>query len=459
MRRLLACLYFSLLSLSGTGDVLADMLIGSRLIVIDRAVYADRMEGFWLGANIGNWTGRITEMDKIGGDGIHGKFYTREDWGTPDLPSIWGEGKPSDISPVIDFVLLAPGEVWGSDDDTDIEYMYQEYLFQNGFTKLSGEDVRQAWIAHIYDEQYPTPYGKADGVFENFLWVSNQRAHELMLEGVIPPETSRPDLNPHWEMIDAQLTTEIFGLFAPAHPILALELAKVPIQTTARGEAALAAEFYVVMHALATSPSLKPMKRKDALFSMAEQARTILPEDSYTAGMFDFVKADYDRGIQWEEARDRLYERYQIQQADGYDMTSRELYCNGCFAAGINFGASLISLFYGEGDFKKTVEIGTLTGWDSDNPTATWAGLLGFMLGKAELEKIFARPLSSDYHIHRTRKGFENNGFDNFPTMAGKAVSIIDKIVEKNLNGTVDLNQNKWTFEAPEKFKIVRELN
>lgn len=449
MRQLFVCIYFSLLSLSGTGAVLADTPIGSRLIVIDRAVYADRMEGFWLGANIGNWTGRITEMDKIGGEGIHGNFYTREDWGKPDLPSIWGEGKPSDISPVIDFVLLAPGEVWGSDDDTDIEYMYQEYLFQNGLTKLSGEDVRQAWITHIYDEQYPTPYGQADGVFENYLWVSNQRAHELMLEGVTPPETSRPDLNPHWEMIDAQLTTEIFGLFAPAHPSLALELAKMPIQTTARGEAALAAEFYVVMHALALSPSLKKMKRKDALFSMAEQARALLPEGSYTAGMFDFVKADYDRGIQWEEARDRLYERYQIQQADGYDMTSRNLYCNGCFAAGINFGASLISLFYGEGDFKKTVKIGTLAGWDSDNPTATWAGLLGFMLGKVELEKIFGRQLSSEYYIHRTRKGFGNNGFDNFSAMAKKSVSIVDKIVEQKLNGSVDIIRNAWVFKIP----------
>ena len=449
MRQLFVCIYFSLLSLSGTGAVLADTPIGSRLIVIDRAVYADRMEGFWLGANIGNWTGRITEMDKIGGEGIHGNFYTREDWGKPDLPSIWGEGKPSDISPVIDFVLLAPGEVWGSDDDTDIEYMYQEYLFQNGLTKLSGEDVRQAWITHIYDEQYPTPYGQADGVFENYLWVSNQRAHELMLQGVTPPETSRPDLNPHWEMIDAQLTTEIFGLFAPAHPSLALELAKMPIQTTARGEAALAAEFYVVMHALALSPSLKKMKRKDALFSMAEQARALLPEGSYTAGMFDFVKADYDRGIQWEEARDRLYERYQIQQADGYDMTSRNLYCNGCFAAGINFGASLISLFYGEGDFKKTVKIGTLAGWDSDNPTATWAGLLGFMLGKVELEKIFGRQLSSEYYIHRTRKGFGNNGFDNFSAMAKKSVSIVDKIVEQKLNGSVDIIRNAWVFKTP----------
>ena len=56
--------------------MLADTPIGSRLIVIDRAVYADHMEGFWLGANIGNWTGRITEMDKIGGEGYM-EIFTR----------------------------------------------------------------------------------------------------------------------------------------------------------------------------------------------------------------------------------------------------------------------------------------------------------------------------------------------------------------------------------------------
>ena len=52
-------------------SVLADTPIGSRLIVIDRAVYADRMEGSWLGANIGNWTGRITEMYKIKNAGFN----------------------------------------------------------------------------------------------------------------------------------------------------------------------------------------------------------------------------------------------------------------------------------------------------------------------------------------------------------------------------------------------------
>jgi hypothetical protein len=41
--------------------------------------------------------------------------------------------------------------------------------------------------------------------------------------------------------------------------------------------------------------------------------------------------------------------------------------------------------------------------------------------------------------------------------MASKSISIIDKIVEKRLNGSVDLNQNTWTFEVPEQFKIVRK--
>ena len=33
--------------------------------VISKKEYKDKLEGFWLGQSIGNWTGIITEMDKI----------------------------------------------------------------------------------------------------------------------------------------------------------------------------------------------------------------------------------------------------------------------------------------------------------------------------------------------------------------------------------------------------------
>ena len=50
------------------------------------AARSDQWQGFWLGQSIGAWTGMITEMDKIGGEGEHGRFYTRVDWGKPDQP-------------------------------------------------------------------------------------------------------------------------------------------------------------------------------------------------------------------------------------------------------------------------------------------------------------------------------------------------------------------------------------
>ena len=60
-------------------------------IEISREKYSNQLYGFWLGQSIANWTGLITEMDKIGniGDIKTGSFYTREDWGGIDLRSIW----------------------------------------------------------------------------------------------------------------------------------------------------------------------------------------------------------------------------------------------------------------------------------------------------------------------------------------------------------------------------------
>jgi hypothetical protein len=125
-------------------------------------------------------------------------------------------------------------------------------------------------------------------------------------------------------------------------------------------------------------------------------------------------------------------------------MTSKNKYCNGCFAAGINFASSLISLFYGEGNIVETIKIGTLAGWDSDNPTATWGGLLGFMIGKEGIEKAFNRKFSNQFNIHRTRIGFPNNGIDSFENMAEKGVFVIDRAVQEQMRGGIDLKNERW---------------
>ncbi|MFZ9234732.1 MAG: ADP-ribosylglycohydrolase family protein [Algoriphagus sp.] len=400
---------------------------------IDRAAYAEKLQGFWLATCIANWTGLVTEMDKIGniGDIKTGPFYTRADWGQPDQGSIWAAGIPSNLSPTIDFVFADEDTLWGSDDDTDIEYIYQELLLQNQTSMLTGEQIRNGWMKHIKGEE------------ENYLWVSNQKALDLMKSGLVPPATGAPEHNPEYEMIDAQLTTEIFGLYAPGRPDMAVKMATLPIQTTAREESEWISAYYVRLFSLAsTADTSLPIKQQ--LTKMAEQAALELPTSSYPAAMYRYVKGLYASGISWEQARDSVYQRYQVEQLDGYDISSRKMYCNGCFAAGINFASSLVSLFYGEGDLKETIKIGALAGWDSDNPTATWGGLIGFMLGKEGVEKAFGRNFSDKFHIHRTRVNFPNEGIDTFDAMAQKGLWIIDRVVQEELKGGVDLRSNSW---------------
>ena len=397
-------------------------------IIVSRNDYFNKLKGFWLAQCIANWTGLVTENDKIGniGKSKTGDFYTREDWGKKDelnLPS-------NKVDRYIDFVFEGTDGMWGADDDTDIEYMYQHLLYMNKTSKLSGNQIRDGWLKHIKHEE------------QNYLWVSNQRALDLMISGIVPPETSDPIKNPDFDMIDAQLTTEVFGFYSPGRPDFAIEMAELPIKTTARFNAEWISKFYVSMYSLAAN-SNPNLSIKENLLIMAEKSRDQLPNDSYASKMYDFVKKQYNEGLPWETIRDNVYIRYQVEEKDGYDITSRNLKCNGCFAAGINFAASLISLFAGEGDLKETIKLGSLMGWDSDNPTATWGGLIGFMIGHHGVEKAFNREFSEEYNIHRTRQNFLN-GIDNFSNMANVGVFITDRVIQEELGGGIDLENNLW---------------
>lgn len=129
------------------------------------------------------------------------------------------------------------------------------------------------------------------------------------------------------------------------------------------------------------------------------------------------------------------------------------------FCGGINFAASLVSLFYGEGDFKETIKIGALCGWDSDNPTATWGGLIGFMIGKEGLEKTFDQKFSNRFNIHRTRQNFPNDGIDTFENMAETGVFIIDRVVQEEMNGGVDLTNDSWYIPQSSNHLTIEKAN
>ena len=119
-----------------------------------------------------------------------------------------------------------------------------------------------------------------------------------MKQGVLAPETGSPKNNEHFEMIDAQLTTDIW-IIRSRQTGYCLKIAHLPIQTTTREEAEYISKFYATMYALASiTDSNKTMSQQ--IFWMADQARNVLPDGSYAAHMFEYTRKLHGSGIPWE---------------------------------------------------------------------------------------------------------------------------------------------------------------
>jgi hypothetical protein len=372
--------------------------------LLDRAAYKDRLRAMWLAEVIANWTGIRTE-----GNRQTAPFLTDADW-----------GRPFDGGAPLTYVLSQ--NPWQADDDTDIEYVYIHAMGALATNRLSGEQIRDAWTEHI----------------NRFIWVSNERTRALMGRGIEPPRTSLPCANQYWMAIDAQLTTEVFGALCPGMPERAMDMAALPIRATAGNHAAYASQFYMLLYALAlqADPAL-PIR--DRILWIYDRALSYLPPGTGPANkardIAEFVRTDYlanpDKD-NWERTRDLVYDRYQLND------TANGFLFRGWTESSVNFAGGLMALLYGEGDYLKTVRVGALSGWDSDNGTATMGGLLGLMLGYDEIVRQVrvASPnqqLSDRFWILRTRDNLPDYlasdpaAEDTFSLMAERMLTIVER--------------------------------
>lgn len=371
---------------------------GERLV--SRAEYREKIRGMWLGQCIANWTGLQTE-----GRHTTGTFLTDAAWG---FPQPYSNGFPLEYK-----WFFNP---WWADDDTDIEYVYQHLMLQHDTLDLSPEQLAAGWVLHI----------------NRYIWVSNATARGLIGRGVLPPATSLASVNVNRLAIDAQLTTEFYGMFSPGMPGRAMQTADLPIRTTASGFAAHASQFYVALYALAPVAP-RSMSAQEKTMWLVEQAREYIPDGSRASEIVDFVVADYLANADptdWESTRDKLYQRYHLNAAaNGYVY-------RGWAESAINFATGVMALVYGQGDYRQSVKIGTLSGWDSDNGTATMGGLLGLINGYDHIRNQFGGGPRENFWILRTRDNLPDytggaDAFeDTFGMMADRVLSLIERNIE-----------------------------
>ncbi len=310
----------------------------------------DKLHGMWVGQLIGNAAGRATE-------GIY-------------------SGAEPNPDPCVPWVIK---RAWDADDDTDMEYVALHILESHGFDCEPAE-IAQQWLDHV------TP----DGIY-----IANRQAWYLMRDGYLPPETGSRTYNQHWYSIDAQIETELLGALSPGMPQTAIDLAGKFGRITNAGFAVHAAQFYAAMYAEAFFEPNIPTLIADALAALPPDSRT----RAVVGDVLNWYQDDaLDGDLDWRATRARLYENYQGARSFGR-------YYNWVEST-INTGATVLALLYGRGDFKDTVQIAVLAGWDSDCNPATAAGLLGVVYGFSGLPTDLTDPnICGDLYINTTRPG------------------------------------------------------
>jgi hypothetical protein len=371
----------------------------------DRAITSaelyDRLHGMWLGQLIGNAAGRATEGQYSGAD--------------PD-PC---EAVPWPIK-----------QVWDADDDTDIEYLALHILQTCGFDCNEAEIAGQ-WLDHVTDAG---------------IYIATKQAWHLMLDGHLPPATGSRRFNEHWYAIDAQIGTESLGAISPGLPQVAAELAGRFGHVTNDGLAVGAARFYAVLYA-------------DAFFDpnvveLVRRGRETIPADSRTAqvvaDVLDCYQQDSADGVlDWRAARRRLYDEYQ-----GADSFGR--YYNWTEST-INLGATVLALLYGGGDFKRTVQIAVLAGWDCDCNPATAGGLLGIIHGFSGLPADLTDPsFCGDIYENVSRPGLPDSNaalpqYTTITAIAGDMLALAhENILAHGGSVTGDGDDALYTIPEPD---------
>jgi hypothetical protein len=155
-----------------------------------------------------------------------------------------------------------------------------------------------------------------------------------MARGIKPPDTGHPRYNHSWWTIGPQFSAEIYGLLAPGQPNLAAQLAREHGHINGYAEGVDGAVFVAGMVSLAFVES-------DPRVIVREAAKLIHPDSPYRK-CIDEIIAMADSGKSFEEIERAVIERWAVE----YPGTNNSVPNGGIIA---------LCLWFGEGDFLKTV--------------------------------------------------------------------------------------------------------
>jgi len=297
---------------------------------MSRDVLRDKVRGGWAGQMIGVAFGAPTEF-KSNGKIIEGEL----------------EWKPEMIAETID------------QDD-----LYVEMTFAQVMDTVGLDATTEQYGAMFRDSEYR-------------LWHANAGARRNLNRGIKAPMSGHPDYNIHANDIDFQIEADFIGIMTPGLPQEANKYADRVGRVMNYGDGLYGGMFVSGMYAAAFFET-------DPRRIVEEGLESIPAESGYGQVITDVLSWHTEYPTDWKTTWTLLQEKW-----DGDDMCPDGALTPFNIDARLNGAYIALGLLYGEGDFRKTLEISTRSGQDSDCNPSSAAGVLGVMMGYEAIPEEF----------------------------------------------------------------------
>ena len=292
--------------------------------------------------------------------------------GAPVEPAFWSSERIREYyGEIRDYVK--PYRHFAADDDANGPVFFLRAMDDRTHPGLpTAQDVGQAWLNYARE---------GVGLYWWGGWgVSTEHTAYLNLKNGVPaPESGsiRQNGKTVAEQIGGQIFIDTWGLIAPGDPDLAARMAVTAASVSHDGEGLHGAAFMAAAIAAAFESS--------AIAAVIEAGLARIPEDSLYHQVFDAM-ADFYRAHpeNWRACLSMLQESW------GYDR-----YPGVCHIIP-NAGVCALSLYYGGGDFARTVEIAAMCGWDTDCNAGNVGTILGVFSGLQGIPEHYRKPVNDE---------------------------------------------------------------
>ena len=283
-------------------------------------------------------------------DKVHGCWYGKCLGGAAGAP-FEGVKKLIDIN---DFTEAFNPDL--PNDDLDIQLLWIDVLKEKGY-HIDSCDLADAWIEKCW-----YPFSEYGYFMKNYM------------RGIKPPYSGIVNNRFFKEGMGCPIRSEIWGILCAGKPEIAKEYAYIDGCLDHADNSIYAEQFLACIEAMAFC--------ENDIYTLIQKGMTFIPESSRLYEALSYIIKKYLNHEDWISVRRGMLNRF------GHPDFSNVIQ---------NLGMVLISLLYGKGDMRKTINIALRCGYDTDCTCASAASVIGIVKGYQALGDL--GNLIKDYFI------------------------------------------------------------